>query len=205
MTLHVQAPIDFWNPYTLAALGVLAALVAYQAARKGDTLLFGMTPPMSAGRRLSLFWSCLWRQILVMLPVYVFGLLVTILLSLSLRAIWDMPPSAAPAMLQSYGRMLFIDGIVCFVALVPLTGYAVRRGFRAHALASSAPTTFRQALLLGCTTVFWGVVAELLIGALLLSFQGPVAEAVRIVLLALGGMYVVLPRQMRRVAGFDGG
>ncbi|WP_063532979.1 hypothetical protein [Burkholderia sp. MSMB1589WGS] len=159
--------------------------------------MFQMLPPMTFGRRLSVWWSCMWRQTLASAPVWIAGVAIVG------WWIWRTDPVAGR--LPS-GNATAIAGVAFIVGLavcLPITGYMVRGGFAAHALTAPGRLSLRQALTLGLTTAGWAVLAALPISVatMLLRHAGHplVGQAIGWMLNVAASMYIVLPRQARRL------
>ncbi|CAJ9880441.1 Uncharacterised protein [Burkholderia pseudomallei] len=79
----------------------------------------------------------------------------------------------------------------------------VRGGFAAHALTAPERLAFRQALMVGLTTFGWAVLAALPISVATMPLRHagyPLAgQAIGWVLNVAAGLYIVLPRQARRL------
>ncbi|AOJ11506.1 hypothetical protein [Burkholderia mayonis] len=160
--------------------------------------MFQMLPSMTFGRRLSVWWSCMWRQMVANLPVWIAGVAVVGFWAWQTRSVsGHRLPSA---LLVEVGIAAVV---VCFLVCVPITGYMVRKGFAVHELSAPDRLTVRQAVLVGLTTVGWSVLVSLPIDALTWPLRRDghqlLGQAIRLVWYFAGGLYVVLPRQARRL------
>ncbi|AOJ70271.1 MULTISPECIES: hypothetical protein [Burkholderia] len=159
--------------------------------------MFQMLPSMTLGRRLSVWWSCIWRQTLASVPVWILGVAIVGL------TIWQTLPVAGQPPSGKAMALALVIFVVCFAICLPITGYTVRMGFAAHALPAPGRLSFGQALMIGLTTAGWATLAALPISAVTMPLRHgghPLAgQAIGLVLNIAAGMYVVLPRQARRL------
>ncbi|SOE66692.1 hypothetical protein SAMN05446635_2907 [Burkholderia sp. OK233] len=163
--------------------------------------MFRMLPKMSLGRRLAVWWSCLWRQLLATLPLWGLGL--------GLAAIWVFQrdrgqyPSIATVLIA-----LAVVAPICFVVCLPFIGYTVRRGFIAQRLTAPDRLTFWQAVMVGLTTAGWTIVASIPVNLAMSPFSRTSyalpCELLGLVIQAAAALYVVLPRQARRLRLLSG-
>nr|WP_231131066.1 hypothetical protein [Burkholderia thailandensis] len=164
--------------------------------------MFQMLPSMTFGRRLSVWWSCMWRQTLASAPVWILGVAIVGL------AIWQPHPVAGEPPSGKAMALAIAVFVVCFAICLPITGYTVRRGFAAHALTAPGRASFRQALMIGLTTAGWAALAALPISAVTLPLRHGghllAGQAIGLVLNVVAGMYIVLPRQARRLRRLAG-
>ncbi|TOY77471.1 hypothetical protein DIJ62_34205 [Burkholderia pseudomallei] len=159
--------------------------------------MFQMLPSMTFGRRLSVWWSCMWRQTLASAPVWILGVAIVGLSISRTHSAAGRPPSGGAAALA------VATFFVCLVVCLPIAGYMVRGGFAAHALTAPERLAFRQALMVGLTTFGWAVLAALPISVATMPLRHagyPLAgQAIGWVLNVAAGLYIVLPRQARRL------
>jgi hypothetical protein len=203
-----QAPPHFqmtaWNWAALGCAIVLAALAVHSVLHQDRKTLFQLSPPMSTVRRLWLWWSCFWRQTLVVFPICAFAWLITPRLALKVLT-WIPPNQATPAWahakLVAFG-LAWIGPPIAALWLIcpPFVGYVVRKAFDAHALTTSTPFTFKHATLLGLTTVAWTTLGDFVVEGLMspLPYRG--VHLITLLIYVAWGMYIVLPRQARRIA-----
>jgi hypothetical protein len=179
----------------------LAAISAYDYARRteqkipGDNM-FKLYPSMGFGRRLAVWWSCVWRQMLTAVPVWV--------VATAGGTIWTLVRMHHGQPMKTAVLMpLLVVTSGTFVLMLPVAGYMVRRGFASHGLPAPDKLRLWSATMLGLSTVGWS-----------LLFTGPVAVVAhvlqpehRMLALALNllasiivGLYVILPRQALRLA-----
>ncbi len=175
--------------------------------------MFEMIPGMSFWQRFSLWWSCVWRQMVYAIPVYI-GLL--ILFGVSVLT-WRMRYSGGghpPVVLLVLGGLLLIVGMMVLSILI--VGYAVNHGFKAHRLTVPDAFDLGRAWMLGLTTLGWSTLVSFaanLCGVLPIVLRlvfGPsvavnlLVQLVVLCLVVVGTMYFVLPRQawrLRKQAG----
>ena len=198
-----------WSSYILAIAVVLFAVLAGFAALKDGGAPFRLGRSMSFGRRLYVWWSCAWRQYLagilfLVISMFAFHFLipraVVPLMTFSFDVLtpdfarnsraWSLAIAAMPAI------VLFL---IYMLASLPLAGYMVRGGLVAHAIRGSGRFGFRQAALLGVTTYAWAVPASLAMAGLAIALPHHAENLLRAVFIAAWGMYIVLPRQVRRI------
>ncbi|WP_124800737.1 hypothetical protein [Paraburkholderia phosphatilytica] len=164
--------------------------------------MFEMDPEMDFGERLSLWWSCFWRQmafaaLAAVVVMAVFGIFVVIWMK-------DGHHHASP------GGIGALAGLIVAVVAIPFTGDAIRRAFIVQDLTAPRRIDFWSATMLGLTTFGWGIIAGLP-GSLVTEpfhkighpFMGLLVSFVIGIPLT---MYIVLPRQARRLrlqCGYD--
>ena len=158
--------------------------------------MFQMYPKSAFGRRVAIWWSCVWRQLLVTLPLWAFGL--------GLAALWVF--HRAEGGYPSLGSCLIALAVVapiCFVVCLPLIGYAVQRGFAAQRMTAPATLTLRQAVMVGLTSTGWTVASSVPINLAMSPFNGTAyalpGQLLGVLLQIAAALYVVLPRQTRRL------
>ncbi|WP_186098834.1 hypothetical protein [Burkholderia gladioli] len=175
--------------------------------------MFTMIPEMSFGRRLSLWWSCIWRQTLATLPIWLVAggfVLYSIVRAEHGEANW------LSSLVNSMGALVLVGGGVLLVVsllCIPIIGYMTRRAFARHQLIVPPDYSFGQAAMLGLTTWGWTIVVSMAVNVLSYLLQAVVGKAsvvmavgqlVFLVLNMIGAIYIVLPRQawrLRRQAG----
>ena len=163
--------------------------------------IFLMVPPMGLGRRLAVWWSCLWRQMMFTLPLWGLGV--------GLAAAWLLH--------QRHGRYPSVASLlmavivvvpVCYIACLPLVGYTVRRGFIAQRLTVPDGLSFGQAAMVGLTTTGWTFVTSLPVSVAALPLHGTryalACRVLEFVIDVAAALYVVLPRQARRLRLLSG-
>ncbi len=64
--------------------------------------MFQMLPSMTFGRRLSVWWSCMWRQTLASAPVWILGVAIVGLSISRTHSAAGRPPSGGAAALAAY-------------------------------------------------------------------------------------------------------
>jgi hypothetical protein len=160
--------------------------------------MFEMDPEMDFGERLSLWWSCFWRQMLAMaalITVFMVGIFA-----------FGQPTKWAALVHQHdpelFGEAAFV-GLIYWLASLPLNGEATRRGFLAQKLTAPPHFDFGRIFMLGLTTFGWGVLASIPVSAVsspLRILGHPLAFLLaNLCLHVLATMYIVLPRQARRL------
>lgn len=85
---------------------------------------------------------------------------------------------------------------------LPLAGYMVRGGLVAHALPAPSRLGLWRATLLGWTTYVWSIPGSLAIAGVAAPLPHHVSTMFRAILAVLWSMYIVLPRQLRRMTRF---
>ncbi|WP_395068692.1 hypothetical protein [Paraburkholderia silvatlantica] len=206
-----QHPHGFvWNESVFAVAGVWFVVLACIGARRDKWALFALTPGVSFGRRLYLWWSCAWRQWLASALLFVvafsvlrlsLGKIARPLIAVAANRVPHDLAQSSPAISLAVAGMPFIVPMLAYVLLsLPLVGYMVRRGLAAHAMPAPRRFGFWRATLLGLITYAWTLPGSLAIANLDISSAQPLANALRAILLVAWGMYIVLPRQARSVA-----
>jgi len=158
--------------------------------------MFRMLPAMNLRQRLAVWWSCLWRQLLFTLPLWGLGL--------GLAATWVFTRERPHHhWVASVLAALAVVLPICFFASLPLIGYTARRGFAVQGLVAPERLTFWQAVMVGLTTAGWSVVTGIPLNLLISPFRGthyglPAHFVVFLTQIA-AALYVVLPRQARRL------
>jgi hypothetical protein len=202
-----------WSANGIIVSSVLLVIVAGYAALTDRWSLFSMDPIMSFGRRLYVWWSCAWRQWLASTLFFAFG--VFAFNFLSTRAILPVMGFVTNLVAASAGRtspqwsfplveMPVILMILLYLLLsLPLAGYVVRGGLSAHDIPGPERLGLWHATLLGATTYAWSLPGALLITELAIWLPHPVSQVLRGIGLVAWGMYIVLPRQLRRMTRFS--
>jgi hypothetical protein len=210
----------WWNVDALLLSGILFVVLIGIVAVRERGAVFRIERSMSFGKRLRIWWSCAWRQWLASALLAVMGVfafyLVDAMFALQITH-WAValgkPPSPAtefawPLALKVMLGVLanffpVVVGILVYTLLsLPLAGYMVRSGLVAHTMPAPARFGLWRATLLGWTTYVWSVPGGLAIAGVAAPLPHQVAVVLRCVLCVAWGMYIVLPRQVRRVAGF---
>ncbi|WP_052408829.1 hypothetical protein [Paraburkholderia acidipaludis] len=199
-----------WNLYVLALAAGLFVLMAGVAALTDRRPLFRLPRSMSFGRRFYVWWSCAWRQWLASALLCLALLVGYHSLDLKLAAplmklSTALTPSGATALAAIVPGVIMalplVAAVLVYVLLsLPLSGYMVRGGLAAHALPGPERLGLWHATLLGLTTYLWSVPGSLLIAELIVVLPHHVEDGLRAMLLVIWSMYIVLPRQLRRVA-----
>lgn len=168
--------------------------------------MFEMDPEMDFGERLSLWWSCFWRQALVGLAFILLFLLCVLLLGQP----WKWAAMARQHELAPVVAEFGVLFLMFFIAMIPLNGDVIRRGFVAQQLTAPVNFEFGRAFMLGLTSAGWGFLAGIPVMAISFPLQKlghPFGSSlVNLALQALATMYIVLPRQARRLrlqCGYD--
>jgi hypothetical protein len=158
--------------------------------------MFNFDKPMSFGKRLSLYWSCLWRQLLAGCAVWLAGMVTGIVWTLS-RFHHSHSLTAAKAL------PLLVEAVVVVAAMLPISGYMVRPAYAKHGFRTPARLRFLEATTFGLEAMTWGLVGELaaIIPTYMLRTSGhsTLAMALHIVVGTFVCLYVVLPRQALRL------
>gem|GEM_PF-1683029 len=209
-----------WNVEVLILAAVIFAVLACCAALTERRALFRLDRGMSFGRRLYVWWSCNWRQWLANTLLFIVGMIAFHFLvaksALPLahwRADLNQP---RPAGASSTGSIALdiVSGLVAnllpaIVAIalyaflsLPLAGYMVRGGLVAHAMPAPARLGLWRATLLGWTTYVWSLPGSLAIAGVATPLPHHVSALFRALLAVLWSMYIVLPRQLRRMTRF---
>jgi hypothetical protein len=207
LTASGHSHADFPNPYALLLPIALFVVLTSFAAFHERWAVFRLAVPMRLPQRVLVWWSCAWRQWLVSLLFGFAGGIAFTQLSSKL----GMPMTQLAADIShGSGRYanLLATGVamvplvaaplVCALLSVPVTGYVIRRGLAARSLAVPDILTVWQAILLGATTLVWTGIGALIIANLSVPLQKDVAGVVDLLFSAVWGMYIVLPRQVRR-------
>lgn len=166
--------------------------------------MFEMIPPMGFGRRLSVWWSCTWRELLVGVPIWV----VVLILSLIVASRHE---GTLYLTIVSLVTAILVSVPIAWILCVPLVGYMVNKGFKAHALDAPSRIGFGQAFMVGLTTAGWTALCSIPGVLVMLLFQHigylHAGNAVNLLIEVLWALYIVLPRQARRlrlIAGAHG-
>jgi hypothetical protein len=198
-----------WSPYALVvAAGLFVVLVCFASLRDRGKL-FSVGRAMSFGRRLYVWWSCAWRQwlastLLFIVAVMAFHFLMprtaVPMMKFSEHLITPEVARSSPAWSGVIAASPAIVAVVIYLLVsLPIAGYMVRSGLVAHAFAGRERFGFWRAVLLGLTTYAWSVPGSLAIADVAVSLPDHAADVLRGVFVVAWGMYVVLPRQVRRV------
>ncbi|MFP6561983.1 hypothetical protein WJ542_27330 [Paraburkholderia sp. B3] len=199
-----------WNLYVLALAAGLFVVMAGVATLTDRRPLFRLTRSMSFGRRLYVWWSCAWRQwlasaLLCLAFLVGYNYLDWKTAAPLMRLSAALTPSGATALSAIVPVVIMalplVATVLVYVLLsLPLSGYMVRSGLAAHALPGPERLGLWHATLLGLTTYLWSVPGSLLIAELIVALPHHVEDVLRAMLLVIWSMYIVLPRQVRRIA-----
>jgi hypothetical protein len=205
-----HAGVFIWSPYALALAAVLFVALMCLAVLRDRGALFSIGREISFGRRLYVWWSCAWRQwlastLLFVVAVIAFHFLVprtaVPLMKFSEHLITPDVARSSPTWSAVIAAMPAIVAVVIYLLVsLPIAGYMVRSGLVAHAFPHPERFGFWHAVLLGLTTYAWSVPGSLAIADIGISLPDHAADVLRGILVVAWGMYVVLPRQVRRVA-----
>lgn len=198
-----------WSANGLVVASVLLVVVTGLAALTDRWSLFRLNPVMGFGKRLYVWWSCAWRQWLASTLFFVIGVVAFHFLvaktTLPLMGFTThliifgatRTASAWPFTLMEIPVVLAI--LIYLLLSLPLAGYMVRSGLFAHAISGTERFGLWRATLLGVTTYVWSIPGSLLIAELAIWFPHHAAQVLRGLCLVAWGMYIVLPRQLRRM------
>lgn len=93
--------------------------------------------------------------------------------------------------------------VMVFVVMVPISGYMVRRGFAKHGSPAPGRLRFRDANMIGLTSTAWALLGAILTNivtfAIRTSGYPRLALTLQVLASTLIGLYVILPRQARRL------
>ena len=160
--------------------------------------MFEMIPAMGLGKRLAVWWSCAWRQMLVTLPLWLVFIVFLVVWA------WTLHDSLNRYVLvRQLGIALVLMIPVLLVICLPIMGFTVRSGFAAHLLPAPSELSIGQAIMVGLATRGWSMLASLPAGLLSVPLRhmghpvmgGLLNMAIQI----LVAVYIVLPRQARRL------
>lgn len=158
--------------------------------------MFKLYPPMAFGKRLAVWWSCVWRQMLVAVPVWVVATVGGTIWALA-RMHHGQPLKTAMLM------PLLAVTLATFALMLPIVGYMVRRGFASHGLPTPAKLRLWGATMLGLSSFGWSVLftapVALVVHSIQHDHQIP-AFAINLLAGVIVGLYVILPRQALRLA-----
>ncbi|MDR3095967.1 MAG: hypothetical protein LBV73_02715 [Paraburkholderia sp.] len=212
-----HAAFFLWDFEPLILAAILFAVLVVCAALSERRALFRLERSMNFGQRLYVWWSCAWRQWLASLLLLIAGVIAYHFLTARTAvplAHWTAalnqprPAGTSSAWLVALdalsgvalNMMPALAAILLYVLLsLPLAGYMVRSGLVAHALPAPARLGLWHATLLGWTTWAWSIPGSLAIAGVAAPFPHHVSTACRLALLVLWSMYIVLPRQLRRM------
>ncbi|SAL29939.1 hypothetical protein AWB69_02427 [Caballeronia udeis] len=202
-----------WSTNGLVVAVVLLVVVTGLAALTDRGSLFRLNPVMGFGKRLYVWWSCAWRQwfastLFFFTGVIAFHSLVAKatlpLMGFTTHLITSGATRTSPAWPFALMEIPVVLAILIYLLLsLPLAGYMVRSGLVAHAISETERFGLWRATLLGVTTYAWSIPGGLLIAELAIWFPHHVAEMLRGLCLVAWGMYIVLPRQLRRMTRLD--
>lgn len=199
-----------WNYEVFVVAAALFVVLACLAALRDRWALFTLNRTLSFGQRLSVWWSCAWRQWLASALLLVMGFVVfhfvageaaTPLMAFAANVIPPDRARSSPAWSAVIAAMPFIAAMLVYVLLsLPLAGYMVRGGLAAHAVPAPRHFGFWHATLLGLATYAWTLPGSLAIANVGGSLPYHAEDLLRATALVVWSMYIVLPRQVRRVA-----
>ncbi|MEM5315135.1 hypothetical protein [Paraburkholderia sp. JHI869] len=197
-----------WNRHVFVIAGVLFVVLACIGARRDKWALFALTPGVSFGRRLYVWWSCAWRQWLASALLFVVGVCAwhfvldkTATPFLAFAAIPHGIAQSSPFISLAIAVTPVVAPLLAYALLsLPLAGYMVRRGLAAHAMPAPRQFGFWRATLLGLTTYAWSLPGSLAIANVAIVSSHPLLDTLRAIPVVAWGMYIVLPRQARSVA-----
>lgn len=206
-----QHPANFlWNPYALLFPVVLFVVLTGIAALSDRWAVFGLAVRLTFRQRLYVWWSCAWRQWLASTPLTIIGMAAFLflaqkaaapLMKLSMNLFKPGAGMFSVALSLAIAAMPGIVFALIYTLLsLPIVGYTVRSGLASHALPGPRRFNLSRATLLGLTTFMWSLPGSLLIADAIVPFPHRVAEVLFVLFFVVWGMYVVLPRQVRRVA-----
>ncbi|MCC8402966.1 hypothetical protein LJ655_13900 [Paraburkholderia sp. MMS20-SJTN17] len=197
------------SPYALVLAAVLFVVLVGVAALRDRGALFSVGREISFGRRLYVWWSCAWRQwlagtLLFIVAVVAFHFLAprtaVPLMKFSEHLITPEVVGSSPAWSEVIAAMpAIVAAVIYLLVSLPVAGYMVRSGLVAHAFPHPERFGVWHALMLGLTTYAWEVPGSLAIADVPISLPDHAADVLRAILVVAWGMYVVLPRQVRRV------
>ncbi|MFM0043698.1 hypothetical protein [Paraburkholderia sediminicola] len=202
--------IFLWNPYAFVLPVALFVVLVCVAAFRDRWAVFRFAIRMTFGQRLYVWWSCAWRQCLANILLAIIGLMAFLFLyrkaaapivKLSAGLIKPGAGMISVMLALAIGAMPIILAALIYMLLsLPFVGYAVQSGLASHALPGPKRFNVSRATLLGLTTFVWSLPGSLMIASVVVPFPDRVADVLRVLLFVVWGMYVVLPRQVRRVA-----
>lgn len=170
--------------------------------------MFTMTPPLSFLKRLAVWWSCFWRVSLATLPIWLGAFAIVLVFYITARHGETLARLGAQGALGVALLVMLVVSTVVVVLSLPIIGYMTRRAFARHDLTVPERYSFGQAVMLGLTTWGWVLLVSLAGNLLAYPFRHATATSVGATLLLqlvvigvglLGSMYVVMPRQARRL------
>jgi hypothetical protein len=198
-----------WSSHALVVAAVSFVVLVCVAALRDRGAVFSVGRAIGFGRRLYVWWSCAWRQwlastLLFFIAAIAFHFLMpraaVPLMSFSAHLITSDVARSWPVGSTVIAAMPVIVAVLIYLLVsLPIAGYMVRSGLAAHAFAGDERFGFRHAVLLGLTTYVWSVPGSLLIADVAITLPDHAADVVRAIFVVAWGMYVVLPRQVRRV------
>lgn len=205
---HVGAFI--WSPHALVVAAVLFVALVCVAALRDRGALFSVGRAIGFGRRLYVWWSCAWRQWLASTLLFFVAAIAfhsvmphaaVPLMSFSAHLITSELARSSPVWSTAIAAMPVIVAVLIYLLVsLPIAGYTVRSGLAAHAFAGNERFGFWHAVLLGLTTYLWSIPGSLVIADVAMTLPDHAADVVRAIFVVAWGMYVVLPRQVRRIA-----
>jgi hypothetical protein len=208
-----QHPGFFVYPLGLAVVAALFAVLVVLAMLTDRRALFRIDRSITFGERLALWWSCAWRQWLASSFVFAVCFIAFHFLVRSSASLWSLesdlmthrPMWSVPgwAFLVPFAPLL-ASALIYVLLILPLVGYMVKSGLAAHALPRPARFGLTQATLMGLTTYAWSIPGSLLIAYVGWRLPYHAQGLIHAVWLVAWGMYIVLPRQVRRMVRLAG-
>ncbi|WP_322012938.1 hypothetical protein [Paraburkholderia sp. J12] len=208
-----QHPGFFVYPPGLALVVVLFVVLVGVAIFTDRRPPFRIGRSMTFGQRLSLWWSCAWRQWLASTFVFAVCFIAFHFLVRSSGSLWNLESDlAAPRPLWSAPGWSFLfpfapllaSTLIYVLLILPLVGYMVKSGLVAHAMPRPERFGMAEATLMGLTTYAWSIPGSLLIAYVGWSLPYHAQGAIHAVWFVAWGMYIVLPRQVRRIVRLAG-
>jgi hypothetical protein len=209
MTAGQHVRFFVWNDQVVVVAAILFIVLACMAAFRDRWALFTLNRGLSFGQRLYVWWSCAWRQwlastLLLVVGViafhFVVGRAAIPLMKFAEDLISPGTARSSPVWSAVIAAMPAIVAILVYLLLsLPLAGYMVRSGLLAHDLPAPQHFGFWHATVLGLTTYVWSLPGSLAIANVGGELPHHAADLLRAILLVVWGMYIVLPRQVRRV------
>lgn len=204
--------ILLWNPYAFLLPVALFVVLTCIAALRDRRAVFRLAVRLTFRQRLYVWWSCAWRQWLASILLTIVSVVGFLFLFQKTAA--PLAKLSASLIKPGAGMLLsmlslalsiatmpgIVFSLVCMLLSLPLVGYTVRSGLASHTLPGPRRFNICRATLLGLTTFVWSMPGSILIADAIVPFPHRVADGLRVLFFVLWGMYVVLPRQVRRVA-----
>ncbi|MEM5383904.1 hypothetical protein VSR68_09900 [Paraburkholderia phymatum] len=158
--------------------------------------MLSLGEPMTLGQRLLVYWSWLWRQLLVGVPIWLVATVSGIVWTLS-RLHAGYFPTAAKTL------PLLVEVVAVLAATIPVSGYMARKAFVIHGFSAPMRLRFKDATTLGLEAMTWGLAGTLVtvLPAHSLRMWGhtTLALILNMVVGVLVSLFVVLPRLALRL------